>query len=195
MTAKVIRTKLNCSSRAGGAARAGGNVLLRSRELCRARPSPSATCRRRALLTLSWASHRVKLRRSGRSDRDRTPLCATAGTTARYGFSHLGLSAEGLAPTRCRAGGEWAYGHRHLRGEITLATGEEVTSDEIRLVPLGPPRSAHLVLIVPAGQPGTAYTYFLSELGGDGNPPILELAFAIAIHSFRAASSARPSSL
>lgn len=35
---------------------------------------------------------------------------------------------------------------------------------------------------MPAGQPGTAYTYFLSELGGDENPPILELAFAITIH-------------
>jgi ATP-dependent exoDNAse (exonuclease V) alpha subunit len=31
-------------------------------------------------------------------------------------------------------------------------------------------------------QPGTAYTYFLSELGGDDSTPILELAYAITIH-------------
>jgi hypothetical protein len=31
-------------------------------------------------------------------------------------------------------------------------------------------------------QPRTAYTYFLSELGGDDSAPILELAYAITIH-------------
>jgi hypothetical protein len=31
-------------------------------------------------------------------------------------------------------------------------------------------------------QPRTAYTYFLSELGGDDSTPILELAYAITIH-------------